>query len=29
MFQFASRLSQAFTIMTALLFLAAFIGWSV
>ncbi len=28
MFKFASRLSQAFTIMTALLFLAAFIGWS-
>jgi hypothetical protein len=29
MFQLASRLSQLFTIMTALLFMAAFIGWSV
>jgi len=26
--RFASRLSQALTILTALLFLAAFIGWN-
>jgi hypothetical protein len=28
MYHFASRLSQALTILTALLFLAAFIGWN-